>query len=119
MREFEAADFLTDGPCERSLLVAEEFAFQQTRRDRRAIQFNEGPVAARAEIVQGPRDQFLARARLAPDEHGRIGRRDRLDLSQDPPQRHALADDLLEVVLSADLFFQVHLLARELLLKLP
>ena len=42
---------------------------------------------------------------------------DRLDLVQDPAQRGALPDDVLEVMSGADLLFEVDLLLRELVLE--
>ena len=62
--------------------------------------------------------ELLARAGLAADEHGGVGGGDGFDLLQHPPQRRALADDLLEVVLRADLFFQVELLLGQLVFQL-
>ena len=45
------------------------------------------------------------------------GGSDGLDLLQHAPQRGALADDLLEVVLRADFFFQVELFLGQSLLE--
>ena len=75
-------------------------------------------AAPPAQVVDRARDQFLAGARLALNQHRRIGRRDDLDLLQHLPERRALADDLLEVVLGADLVFEVELLGAQLLLQL-
>ena len=50
-------------------------------------------------------------------EDGGVGRGDRLDLLEHPAQGGALPDDLAEVVLGADLLFQVGLLLRELILE--
>ena len=63
-------------------------------------------------------DQLLAGAGLALNQDRRIGRRDDLDLLQHLPERRALADDLLEVVLGADLVLEIQLLRVELLLQL-
>ena len=73
-------------------------------------------LAARAQVVQGAGDQLLAGAGLAADEHGGVGGGDGLDLLEDPAQGGALADDLAEVVLGADLLLQVDLLLGELVL---
>ena len=72
---------------------------------------------ARAQLVQGAGDEFLARARLAADEHRGVGGGDGLDLLQHPAQGGALADDLAEVVLGADLLLQVGILLGELVLE--
>ena len=67
-------------------------------------------LAARAQLVQGAGDELLARARLAANEHRGAGGGDGLDLLEHPAQGGALADDLPEVVLGADLLLQVGLL---------
>src|SRR5262249_13823789 len=54
--EFKAPDALADRACKRSLFVAKQLAFQQTRGNRRAIKLDECARAARAEIVDRPRD---------------------------------------------------------------
>ena len=116
--EFEAADLLRDGAGERAPFVAEEFAFQQPGGDRRAIHLDEGAVASPAQVVDGARDEFLAGARLALDQHGGIGGGHGLHLAEDALERRAFADDLLEVVLGADFLFEVELLLRQLVLEL-
>ena len=85
-----------------------------------AAQFNLTNVRAAppAQVVDRARDQFLAGARLALDQHRRVGRRDDLDLLQHLPERRALADDLVEVVLRANLVFEVQLFGAQLLLQL-
>src|SRR5262249_29439739 len=115
VRQLEAADVLADGAGEGALLVAEQLALQESRRNGRAIELDEGPLPARAEVVQGAGDEFLARARFAADQHGGVGGGDGLDLFQDATQRGALADDLLEVPFRADLFFQVRLFVVQFL----
>ena len=105
--QLEAADLLADGAGEGALLVAEQLALQQPGGDGRAVELDEGAVPPRAQLVQGAGDEFLARARFAPNEHGGVGGGDGLDLLQDPAQGGALADDLPEVVLGADLLLQV------------
>ena len=52
----------------------------------------------RAAIVDGARDQFLAGAGLAKEQHGRIGRRHRFDSLQHTSQRGTLADDVGELL---------------------
>ena len=59
----------------------------------------------------------LPGAGLAVDQHRGIGGRDGLHLLQHLPERRALADDLLEVVLRADLVFEVELLLAQLVLQ--
>ena len=51
-----------------------------------------GARARASARVDGARDQLLARARLAVDEHAPVGRRDQLDLLAERAHRHRLAD---------------------------
>src|SRR5262249_14324661 len=64
--------------------------------------------------MEGSRDQFFSRAGLATDQHGCVGSRDRLHLAQNASQGSAHADDLLEIVLGPNLFFEVELFLRQL-----
>ena len=57
------------GAGEGALHVAEQLALQQPRGDGRAVERHEGLVRARAPAVDGPREQLLARARLAQQQH--------------------------------------------------
>ena len=59
------------------------------------------------------RDQFLAGAGLAVNQHRRIGRRHRFHLLERTPQRSAGPYDLFEIQLAADLIFQVQILLRQ------
>jgi hypothetical protein len=78
--QLEASDALLDGTGKGAALVTEELALQQAGRDRGTVHLHEGALAASAEIVDGARDQLLAGAGLAEDQHGRIGRRHRAHL---------------------------------------
>ena len=57
--EFQAADFLRNRSRESASFMAEEFAFEQARRNRRAVQFHERLFPARTEIVDRPGDQIF------------------------------------------------------------
>src|SRR5204863_4615365 len=70
-----------------------------------------------AEVVQGPRNEFLPGTGLPENEDSGIGGGDRLDLLQDPAEGGTLADDLPEVLVGADLRLQVDLLLGELVLE--
>ncbi len=72
---------------------------------------------ARAEIVEGAGDQFLARAGFAIDEDGGIGGSDRLHFAQDAAQGFALADDLFEIQFAADFVLEIQLFARQLIFE--
>src|SRR5437016_2825891 len=65
----EAADLLSDGAGEGAPLVPEELALEQTRRNGGAVELHERAVAAVASVVDGPREQLLARARLAEKQY--------------------------------------------------
>jgi len=60
--QFETADFLCYGTGEGAFFVAEKLAFQQIQRNGGAIQLYKRTSAARADVVNGARNQFLARA---------------------------------------------------------
>ena len=63
--QLEAANFLRDGAGEGAFLVAEQLALDQPCGDGRAVELDEGPVAAGAQLVEGAGDEFLAGAGLA------------------------------------------------------
>jgi hypothetical protein len=73
----------------RASLVPEELAFEEFRRNGRAVHLDERPVAAVALQVDGARNEFLARTGLAFNQHSGEGGRDDLNLIQDGAQRRA------------------------------
>src|SRR5579863_10221550 len=113
MGQLKASYSLADRAREGAFFMAEKLALQQSRGNGCAIQFHEGIRFSRAEIVHGSSNQFLARARLAIDQHSGVGRRDGLNLSQNKLQSLAVSDDVLEMKLAADLGFQIDVLLRE------
>src|SRR6185437_15184020 len=60
---------------ERALLVTEQFALEQRVRERAAVHGDEALVTTSTELVNAPREQLLAGARLAGDEHRGVGLR--------------------------------------------
>ena len=58
-------DTLRDRAGERALFVAEQFAFEQSGWNRRAVQFDECFFAATAQLVDRTHDEFFTGARLA------------------------------------------------------
>src|SRR5688572_25347904 len=64
-------------------------------------------------IVNRTRDQFLTSSGLAQQQHRGITWRDCLDQLQHLPECRAVADNLIEVHLAANLFFEIELLLRE------
>ena len=92
--QLKAADTLRHGPGKRPFLVPEELAFEQSRRNGRAIQLHEGVATPLAQLMNRVRNELFARAGLAGDEDGRIGGRHGLHLVQHTAQGGARADDL-------------------------
>src|SRR6185436_5431682 len=105
--QFEAPQFLGNGAGEGAFLVAEKFAFQQSGGDRSAVELHERAALARAQFVNGSRNQLFARAGFTADQDGRVGRRDRFDVLEHLAKRLALADDVAEVVVRADFVFEI------------
>src|SRR5581483_9064193 len=65
-----------DRAGERALLMAEKFAFEHALGERLAIDGDERPADAVAPVVHQARDQLLAGAALALDEHRGMAGRD-------------------------------------------
>src|SRR5690606_32465783 len=68
--QLEAADLTLVRTGEGAALVAEQLALKQTGREGGAVNLDEGAVGAGTAKVNGPCDEFLARAALAANEHG-------------------------------------------------
>jgi len=115
--EFEAANFLTDGAGEGAALVAEELGFEQTARNGGAINFNEGAIAARTEIMDGAGEELLAGGRFRRGGDGSAGGSGELHLSQGPLERGTLADDFLKIEFTANFFLEVELLSASLFFR--
>ena len=62
--------FWAMAPGKRSLLVAEELAFQKARRNGGAVQLDEGARTTAAQVMDRARDQLFACARLSLDQNG-------------------------------------------------
>ena len=99
---FESALLVARGAGEGPLHVAEQLALQHPLGQCRAVHGHERPVGPRAEVVDGPGDQFLARAALALDQHRGVGVGHLLDQLEDLPHRLALADHIVEPILPGD-----------------
>jgi len=95
---------------ERAFDVPEELALDQASGDGAAVHLDERPVAARAAVVQGPGDELLPGAGLAPDEDRRVARRHAGHLVEQSAQRRSAAHDLLDIVLAAKLLLQIDVL---------
>src|ERR671919_776879 len=93
-------DFLVtaDRPYDLVLQHAEQLGLEEGLRNSSTVHRDEGCVAAPAVIVDGPRDELLARATF-PDEKDRcVGIRDRADLVKDALQGGGAPDDVFESV---------------------
>jgi hypothetical protein len=93
--------------CERALFVPEDFALEQRLWNRGAVHRHERKRRPRTELVDRLRNQFFPRARLAPDENGRRGRRRLLDDPIDGSNPGTAADDTPEAPLLAELATQL------------
>src|SRR5262249_36203744 len=89
----EAADLARDRAGEGAALVAEEIRLDQIAQEGGGVERHEGDPAARGQLVDRARDELLARAALAGDEHGDVRGSDLLDdgvdlehLLRDAPQ---------------------------------
>src|SRR5207302_5149473 len=69
VRQLESAELLGDSARKGSLFVSEQFGFQQSGRDRGAIDLYKSPIAAGAQIVKSTRNQLLASAGLSCNQH--------------------------------------------------
>ena len=93
IRELEAPDLAREGAGERAFFAAEQLALDQRGRDGAAVDAHHGTAAPRAPLVDLRREQLLAGAGLAEEQHRRVGRRHLLDLIDDATHRGTLADD--------------------------
>jgi hypothetical protein len=94
--EVKMAVLVAVGAREGASLVPEELGFDQRLGDCATIEGDEGPLAARAVLVNGACDQFLPGAGLALDQHGEVRGGNSVNLS----------DDLEDVRASAHLLTQ-------------
>jgi len=78
--------------------VAEKFGFDEILGDGRAVDREERALGAERMLVDAARDELLARAAFAGDEHGRVARSDLADGLQNFLHRLGAADDTFLVV---------------------
>src|ERR1700730_10934801 len=69
--------------------------------------------------MNGTRNQFFSRARLAINQHCRIRRRYGPHSFENSAQRSTISDDLRKIHFRADFVFQIELFLRELLFEFP
>src|SRR6185437_7114672 len=93
-RHLERARLLVRRAGERAFLVAEQLVLENFLGKGRAIEGEERPFGALALRVHGTRDQLLAGARFAEDQHARVRRRHRVDHLVDAAHRFRLSGQL-------------------------
>ena len=113
MGQLEAADAAGDRARERALRVAEQLGLGERLGNSRRVEADEPLIRARAVVVNRARDQFLARAGLALNQHGAVHRRHELEALEHRLHRGALADDVVEPVPVAQLRPQLGVLLAE------
>ena len=102
-----------DGAGERALLVAEELGLEQVLGNRRAVDRDKRAVGARAERVQRAREQLLAGAALAFEQHRRVGAGRALQRDRHLLQLRVLADDLRRAAARGELLFEQDVLGGQ------
>ena len=102
-----------DRSREGAFLVPEQFAFNQRRRQRGTVDAYQRAGLPPAPLVQRPGKEFLAGAGRPKQQHARIRRRDLGQARQREPQRRALADDVVEVVIPLNFLFQIDVVRLE------
>src|SRR5260370_1178298 len=91
---FQEAGLVGGGAGEGALRVAEELRLDEIPGQRRAVDLDPRPLAARAALVQRVRDQLLAAAALADDQHVGVGLGDRRHRLHHAPHPRRLPEDL-------------------------
>ena len=97
VRELETAGAPGGRAGEGAPLVPEQFRFHEGRRQRRAIDDDQGLVTTATLPVHGAGDELLSRAGLTHHQHRRVGCRHLRDLIEQPQHRGRLSDDVLEL----------------------
>jgi hypothetical protein len=72
IREFKVTFAVGSRSCERSLHVSKKERFRQLRRHGHTVYRNEWTFSARAVMMNGPGDQFLASAAFSGDQDTRF-----------------------------------------------
>ena len=91
MRGLDSARIGLQGARESAARISEKLSLEQRLRNGCAVDDGKGPGGARAQVVQGARDQFLAAARRSRNQNGRVARRNQPHLPVDRLHRCASA----------------------------
>src|SRR5271166_4408768 len=97
--------------------MAEKLGFEQAGGNGDTVDLDESAFAARAEVVNGARNDFLARAGFAQNQNRGAGGRGEFHLSKRAAQRGALADDFVEAEFGADFFLEIKFFDGEFVLQ--
>src|SRR5690606_14134075 len=95
--------------------VTEQLAFEQARRHGPAVHLDEWTRAAVSTGMKRARDEFLARAGLALNQHRSVGGGNTFDDAQEVRERRTADDHLGKVVVAPDLLLQVVVPGLELM----
>jgi hypothetical protein len=87
--------------------MPEQLAGDHARRQGGAVDGHQQTIAARAELMNGARDQFLAGAGFAEDQDGAVGAGDLLNREPNRLHRLALASQQAQIALRSRLVAQV------------
>ena len=88
--------------------MSEEFAFEEVAVEGGALHGHEGPLCARGEGVERVRDELLARAARALDQHRGLRGRGLADEAEDLLHRVGRARDVLKAVLDVEFAAERH-----------
>ena len=118
VRELEPADPHGCRARESAALVPEQLAFDERRRQRAAVDRDEGPAAAATSAVDRACDELLARAGFAGDQHRRVGPAHLRDLIAQPQHDGRASHHVVEIGPVLERFAEMDLLDREACLQL-
>ena len=94
--------------------MAEELALEERRGEGRAVDRDERAVRARGKVVDGLRDELLARAAGALDQDRGLRRGGLADHVEEPLHRGGAADDVLQAVARVEPLVQLAVLALQI-----
>src|SRR5262249_25699256 len=113
IRLLELARFTCVSSGEGSLLVSEEFALHEILGDRGAVNLDEGSLFARRMKMDGARDEVLADAAFASQQHCGSRRSDAGNRGEDLLHRARAADDVVELIAMAELLTKLAILSAQ------
>ena len=99
---FEAALLAVGRTGKGAAFVAKQNAFDEVRGDRAAVLHDEGPLCALRRAMNGARNELLAGARLAANEHGEVRSRHLLEDRENLAHSHAVSDEVVELLPPAE-----------------